>query len=75
VERCIPGENGAPTYRNRYVGREPGFKAPDASTTGGVGQSFYPRARWSSRECSRGTQDTPASNWPSLATGLMSGMR
>jgi hypothetical protein len=30
------GENGAPTYRNRYVRREPGFKAPDPATSGVV---------------------------------------
>jgi hypothetical protein len=36
VERCMPGENGAPIYRNRYVGREPGFKAPDPAKSGAV---------------------------------------
>jgi hypothetical protein len=32
----MPGENGVLTYRNRYVGHEPGFKAPDPATSGGV---------------------------------------
>jgi hypothetical protein len=36
LERCMPGENGAPIYKNRYVGREPGFKAPDLAMSGGV---------------------------------------
>jgi hypothetical protein len=29
-------ENGAPTYRNRYVGYDPGFKVPDPTRSGGV---------------------------------------
>jgi hypothetical protein len=32
----MPGENGASIYRNRYVGHEPGFKAPDPAKSGGV---------------------------------------
>jgi hypothetical protein len=31
----MPGENRAPTYRNWYVGHEPGFKAPDLAISGG----------------------------------------
>jgi hypothetical protein len=31
----MPGENGTPIYRNQYVGREPGFKAPDPAMSGG----------------------------------------
>jgi hypothetical protein len=32
----MPAENGAPAYRNRYIRREPGFKAPDPAMSGGV---------------------------------------
>jgi hypothetical protein len=32
----MPAENGTLTYRNRYVGCEPSFKAPDLATSGGV---------------------------------------
>jgi hypothetical protein len=32
----MPGENGVPIYRNRYVGHEPGFKAPDPAKSEGV---------------------------------------
>jgi hypothetical protein len=32
----MPGENGAPRYRNQYIGRELGFKAPDPATSEGV---------------------------------------
>jgi hypothetical protein len=71
----MPGENGVPTYRNRYIGCEPGFKASDLVKSEGLGQLFYSRAHWSSRECSRSSQDIQASNWHSLLTGLMSELR
>jgi hypothetical protein len=32
----MSGENGVLLYRNRYIGREPGFKAPDPAKSGGV---------------------------------------
>ncbi|KAH0610898.1 uncharacterized protein H6S33_011325 [Morchella sextelata] len=32
----MSGENGALTYRNRYIGHEPGFKAPDPAKSGGA---------------------------------------
>jgi hypothetical protein len=32
----MPRENEAPTYRNRYIGRELGSKVPDPATSGGV---------------------------------------
>jgi hypothetical protein len=84
----MPGENGALTYRNRYVRHEPGFKAPNPAKSGGVRAIILSQGPWSSREfsrssrkfsrssqeCSRSSQDILASNWYSLATGLMSGL-
>jgi hypothetical protein len=32
----MPEGNEGPTYRNRYIGRQPGFKAPDPAKSGGV---------------------------------------